>query len=84
MGTTDYIYGACGWNIDDVTFTATPTCFGDLDGDNYVGLGDLSVLLANYGTTTGAGYQDGDLDNEGDVDLADLSALLAIYGTTCE
>jgi hypothetical protein len=58
-------------------------CFGDLDGDNDVDLSDLAQLLANYGTTNGAAYEDGDLDEDGDVDLSDLAALLAVYGTTC-
>jgi hypothetical protein len=58
-------------------------CFGDLDGDRDVDLADLAQLLANYGTTSGAAYEDGDLDGDGDVDLADLAALLGVYGTTC-
>jgi len=58
-------------------------CPGDLDGDSDVDLADLSVLLSNYGTGGGAGYEDGDLDGDGDVDLADLSGLLAVYGTSC-
>ena len=61
-----------------------PDCFGDLDGDNDVDLADLAQLLANYGTTSGATYEDGDLDGDGDVDLADLAALLSVYGTVCE
>ncbi len=58
-------------------------CFGDLDGDRDIDLADLAQLLANYGTTSGAVYEDGDLDYDGDVDLSDLAALLAVYGTTC-
>jgi hypothetical protein len=58
-------------------------CPGDLDGDRDIDLADLSALLANYGMTGGAEYEDGDLDGDGDVDLSDLSALLAVYGTTC-
>jgi hypothetical protein len=58
-------------------------CFGDLDGDNDVDLADLATLLSNYGTPSGAAYEDGDLDGDGDVDLADLSALLAHYGASC-
>jgi hypothetical protein len=58
-------------------------CPGDLDGDNDVDLADLAQLLGNYGTTSGAVYEDGDLDGDGDVDLADLAALLGVYGTTC-
>lgn len=59
-------------------------CLGDLDGDNDIDLADLAQLLASYGTTTGATFEDGDLDGDSDVDLADLAALLAVYGTTCE
>ena len=57
-------------------------CFGDLDGDGDIDLSDLAQLLANYGITSGAEYEDGDLDGDGDVDLGDLAALLAVYGTT--
>jgi hypothetical protein len=59
-------------------------CFGDLDGDRDVDLADLAQLLASYGTTSGATYEDGDLDGDGDVDLSDLAALLGVYGTTCD
>ncbi len=62
---------------------AAPPCFGDLDGDGDVDLTDLATLLANYGTPSGAEYEDGDLDGDGDVDLTDLAMLLANYGTSC-
>ena len=58
-------------------------CPGDLDHDLDVDLSDLAQLLSNYGTTSGAVYEDGDLDEDGDVDLSDLAALLAVYGTIC-
>jgi hypothetical protein len=60
-----------------------PECPGDLDGDGDIDLSDLAQLLAHYGMTSGAEYEDGDLDGDGDVDLADLAALLAVYGTSC-
>jgi agmatine deiminase len=86
MGPTDSGVTYPGWNIDDVEIWAVdmgPACFGDLDGDDDVDLADLAILLAHYGMTEGATYEDGDLDGDGDVDLSDLAALLTVYGTTC-
>jgi hypothetical protein len=60
------------------------TIAGDLDYDCDVDLSDLATLLAYYGTSAGASYEDGDIDDDGDVDLTDLAALLAVYGTTCD
>jgi hypothetical protein len=56
-------------------------CPGDLDDDGDIDLSDLGQLLSNYGTTSGAEYEDGDLDCDRDVDLADLAWLLSNYGT---
>ena len=57
---------------------------GDLDADGAVGVGDLAVLLSNYGAQTGMRYVDGDVDGDGGVDLSDLSTLLSVYGMVCE
>jgi len=57
-----------------------PTIPGDLNHDGCVDLSDLAQLLAHYGTSSGATYEDGDLDGDGDVDLSDLAELLAHYG----
>jgi len=58
-------------------------CLGDLDDDGAVGLTDLSLLLANFGTTSGAETSDGDLTGDGDVDLEDLSIMLGRFGAMC-
>jgi len=60
-----------------------PECPGDLNGDGSRDLSDLAILLAHYGMTEGATYEDGDMDGDEDVDLSDLSALLAVYGQPC-
>ena len=60
-------------------------CFGDLDGDGVVGLGDLSILLAAYETCEGDPFYNpvADLDDSACIDLGDLALLLAVYATTC-
>jgi hypothetical protein len=57
----------------------------DLDGDGVVALGDLGILLADFGCAGGTPTLPcpGDIDNDGDTDLADLGILLANFGTTC-
>jgi hypothetical protein len=63
------------------------TCPEDLNGDHSVGLSDLTILLSNYGITSGAGGEDGDIqpgpDGDGDVDISDLTTLLSAFGSTC-
>ena len=61
-----------------------PPCRGDLDGDRDVDLGDLAVLLGNYGMTGGATGAEGDMDCDGDVELSDLADFLGTYGDVCE
>jgi hypothetical protein len=76
-------YAATFNGEQDVYYLRIRKCFGDLDGDGDVDLADLAQLLANYGTTSGAAYDDGDLDADGDVDLSDLATLLSVYGSIC-
>ena len=83
-GWPDLVVGNSGDPSVKVFYNQGPSCPGDLDGDNEVGLSDLALLLSNYGTPSGMCYYDGDFNGDGDVDLSDLSALLALYGTICE
>lgn len=53
---------------------------GDADYDGDIDLSDLGVLATNYGTTSGALWDDGDFDFDGDVDLNDLGTLATNYG----
>jgi len=73
----------CGVGTNVRAYRTERACPGDLDGDGMIGLGDLAILLANYGTPSGADPEDGDLDGDGDIDLEDLAALLARYGSAC-
>jgi formylglycine-generating enzyme required for sulfatase activity len=54
---------------------------GDANGDGMVDVGDLGILAANYGMTSGATWAQGDFNNDGAVDVGDLGILAANYGT---
>jgi len=66
-----------------IGFLASTSCPGDLNQNGVVDLTDLSILLSNFGTLTGAMHADGDLDNDNDVDLTDLSLMLGGFGESC-
>ena len=83
---TSQLGDLCSKASDSASLTVNPAgnnCPEDLTGDGSVGLEDLSLLLSNYGITSGAQPEDGDIDGDGDVDLGDLSLLLAAYGLDC-
>jgi len=66
--------------LDAVRVFLAKCCLADLDGDNDVDGADQAILIANYGMTSGATYQDGDLNGDGAVGLADLAILLGQFG----
>jgi hypothetical protein len=61
-------------------------CIGDLNGDELVDLGDLTMLLAAFGSCTGQPtfVASADIDRDGCVTLADLTALLSGFGRNCQ
>jgi hypothetical protein len=69
-------------SIEVPSAVAVP-CPGDLNHDGVRDLDDLTVLLANYGMTSGATADDGDMDGNGNVDLNDLSGMLSVFGVPC-
>ncbi|MBI5866047.1 MAG: hypothetical protein HZB38_16385 [Planctomycetes bacterium] len=73
-------YGRGAWRK---ALPAVGNCPGDFNHDGLVTLQDLAVLLANFGTTSGATFEQGDTDGDGDVDLQDLASLLAVFGSSC-
>lgn len=54
--------------------TGASTCPADLDGDGTVGGGDLTTLLAAWGSA------DADIDGDGTTSGSDLTSLLAAWG----
>lgn len=63
-------------------YTGVPVaCPEDLDGDRFIGLTDLALLLTNFGTSDPGAT--GDVDGDDDVDLTDLATLLVRFGVAC-
>lgn len=79
----DIAAGAAADANGDGAIDGCGPCPGDLDGDGFVELNDLTTLLSHFGTPAGAGREHGDLDGDGDVELEDLTLLLSLFGTTC-
>jgi hypothetical protein len=53
-------------------------CPADLDGDDFIGFGDLTTLLNAWGPCSDC---PADLDGEGVVGVTDLTTLLAAWGS---
>ncbi|MBI5864637.1 MAG: immunoglobulin domain-containing protein [Planctomycetes bacterium] len=82
--TCDVQNGCGAVTSNGATLTVNPPgCPGDFNHDSIRDLGDLTILLSNFGTASGATADQGDVDGDGDVDLTDLSAFLAMFGSPC-
>ena len=54
---------------------------GDLNGDGYIAVADLLLLLQAWGTE--ASYTGGDFDGNGFISIMDVLTMLELYGTSC-
>ena len=81
MGTTDSSWQFSGWNIDDVRLRgvvpndAVP---GDINGDGFVGVDDLLIVIANWGPC--GPVCDADINGDGFVGVDDLLIVIANWG----
>jgi len=57
---------------------------GDLNGDGVVDVGDLRILLMNYGMAVDGGPLQGDLNGDGVVDREDVRLLLSMFGSAVD
>lgn len=81
-----YSFRVAGNNLSAVgagTLTLSYVCDADIVVNGVIDLTDLSTLLSNFGTESGATHAMGDIDGDGDVDLTDLSQLLTAFGLPC-
>jgi probable HAF family extracellular repeat protein len=77
-----------GYGIDTGTiapfqphaFLVKPASPGDANLDGKVDINDLTIVLANYGHSTGMRWTTGDFTGDGTVDINDLTIVLANYG----
>lgn len=66
---------------DSRGFVLTPALMGDANMDKEIDVGDLGILGANYGATSGKVWATGDFNSDGAVDVGDLAILGANYGS---
>ncbi len=71
-------------NNNGVLDACEAVCIGDFDNDGSTNIGDLTALLAAFGSNVGDPTYNPvyDLNNNSSIDLADLTALLADFGCT--
>ena len=65
----------CGYAVVDA-----PLLPGDANGDGRVDINDLTIVLANFGRSTGMTWSTGDFIGDGTVDINDLTIVLANFG----
>ena len=53
---------------------------GDANLDRKVDINDLTLVLTNFGQTTGMTWATGDFNNDGKVDINDLTTVLTNFG----
>ena len=84
LGLLDHSGGTAGpgWYNDNsggfnATFTVPEPVPGDLDGDGFVGITDLNIVLGNWNQSVGTGvWLDGDPSGDGFVGIEDLNIVL--------
>ncbi len=87
VGSDGMHFGYIGWSsnsgsaqIDDLIITAFDTApgglDGDLDGDGFVGISDLNLVLGNWNQNVPPGDPSADPSGDGFVGIADLNVVL--------
>ena len=65
---------------ESLTFQEVYECFGDFNNDGLIGIGDLLMLLGDFGCPADCNY---DMNGDGGVTTSDMLVMLALFGTDC-
>ena len=82
MGTTDGSWTYSGWNLDDVQIwgnVTNPSIPGDIDGNGTVGIGDLLMVIENWGPCDAPCPSD--INGDGVTNIKDLLIVLNNWGS---
>ena len=63
-----------------LTFQEVYACFGDLNTDGIIGIGDLLMMLGEFGCEAGCSH---DMNSDGGVTTSDMLIMLSLFGTDC-
>ena len=67
------------YNLNVFTFTAPPSCLGDVNGDGFTNVSDFTILAGNFGSSV-APNTNGDLNGDGLVNAGDFVILAGDFG----
>ena len=70
------------WNTCNICGSLAPIlgCAEDLDGDLFVGVNDVLLLLGEFGCASSCAH---DLNEDGQISIADVLAMLGMFGLNC-
>ena len=64
-----------------LVFQEVYECFGDFNNDGLIGIGDILLLLGDFGCPANCTY---DMNGDDGVTTSDMLVMLSIFGTSCD
>jgi hypothetical protein len=68
------------WDLDGISWVEECTNVVDVNADGVVNVGDILMVLAEFGCTSGC---TADVTNDGNVNVSDLLSILSEFGQDC-
>ena len=66
--------------VDERWLMGYAACLGDLNVDGIIGIGDLLMMLGEFGCPEDCSH---DMNNDGGVTTSDMLIMLSLFGTDC-